>query len=99
APANVQSGMSAAYYQDMYNQYARVAESAYNSLTAIGVSVTYDDGSHAGSTAGTWQGSRYTDMKNELRKAQNDMRRIRAEAARAGHQITPSSWETATVSQ
>ncbi|MBQ6882321.1 MAG: SEL1-like repeat protein [Alistipes sp.] len=98
-PANVQSGMSAAYYQDMYNQYARVAESAYNSLTAIGVSVTYDDGSHAGSTAGTWQGSRYTDMKNELRKAQNDMRRIRAEAARAGHHITPSSWETATVSQ
>lgn len=98
-PANVQSGMSAAYYQDMYNRYARVAESAYNSLTAAGISVTYNDGAHTGSTAGTWQGSRYTDMKNELRKAQNDMRRIRAEAARAGHHITPSSWETATVSQ
>lgn len=98
APAQIKSGMSESYYRDMYNQYARVAESAYNSLTSTGISATFSDGSKAGSAAGNWQGSNYTQMKGELRKAQNDMARIRAEAARAGYTISQSHWETVTVS-
>lgn len=98
APAQIKSGMSESYYRDMYNQYARVAESAYNSLTSTGISATFSDGSKAGSAAGNWQGSNYTQMKGELRKAQNDMARIRAEAARAGYTISQSNWETVTVS-
>lgn len=98
APAQIKSGMSAAYYQEMYNRYARVVESAYNSLTSTGVSVTHSDGSKSGSAAGNWQGSNYSQMKSELHKAQSDMRRIRSEAARAGHTIGQSHWETVTVS-
>lgn len=98
APAQIESGMSESYYRDMYNQYARVAESAYNSLTSTGISATFSDGSKAGSAAGSWQGSNYTQMKGELRKAQNDMARIRAEASRAGYHISQSHWETVSVS-
>lgn len=98
APAQIKSGMSESYYRDMYNQYARVAESAYNSLTSTGISATFSDGSKAGSAAGSWQGSNYTQMKGELRKAQNDMARIRAEASRAGYHISQSHWETVSVS-
>lgn len=98
APAQIESGMSESYYRDMYNRYARVAESAYNSLTSTGISATFSDGSKAGSAAGNWQGSNYTQMKGELRKAQNDMARIRAEASRAGYHISQSHWETVSVS-
>ena len=96
-PAQIESGMSAAYYQDMYRKYESLAESAYNSLTATGISVEYSDGSHSGSAAGRWKGSNYSQMKSELTKAQSEMRRIRSEAARAGHTITQSRWESATV--
>ncbi len=98
APAQIKSGMSESYYRDMYNRYARVAESAYNSLTSTGISATFSDGSKAGSAAGNWQGSNYTQMNGELRKAQNDMARIRAEASRAGYHISQSHWETVSVS-
>ena len=98
APAQIQSGMSAEYYQNLYRQYERLAESAYRSLTSTGVSVRYDDGSREGSTLGSWEGSNYVGMKVELGKAQREMQRIRSEAAREGHHIMQSSWETATVS-
>lgn len=94
----VESGMSASYYRSMYDRWAGVAESAYRSLTAAGVSVRDREGNRAGSAAGSWQGSRYAGMKSELSKAQSAMRRIRSEAARAGHSIGQSPWETATVS-
>ena len=98
APAQIQSGMSAEYYQNLYRQYERLAESAYRSLTSTGVSVRYDDGSREGSTLGSWEGSNYVGMKVELGKAQREMQRIRSEAAREGHHIMQSHWETATVS-
>lgn len=96
--AKVESGMSASYYRSMYDRYARVAESAYRSLTATGISIRDREGNRAGSAAGSWQGSSYSGMKSELSKAQSAMRRIRSEAARAGHSIVQSPWETATVS-
>ena len=98
APAQIQSGMGAAYYQNLYRKYESLAESAYRSLTSAGVSVKYNDGSREGSTLGSWEGSNYVGMKVELGKAQREMQRIRAEAAREGHHIAQSHWETATVS-
>ncbi len=97
-PVEVKSGMSASYYQDTYARWARVAESAYRSLTAAGISVRDRAGNRAGTAAGSWQGSSYAGMKSELTRAQSAMRSVRAEAARAGHTIAPSPWETATVS-
>lgn len=95
----VQSGMSASYYQETYDRWARVAESAYRSLTATGISVhNRKTDEHAGSSAGTWQGSNYAGMKSELRRAQNAMRDVRNEAQRNGITIRQSTWETATVS-
>ena len=95
----VQSGMSASYYQETYDRWARVAESAYRSLTATGISVhNRKTDEHAGSAAGTWQGSNYAGMKPELRQAQNAMRDVRNEAQRNGITIRQSTWETATVS-
>lgn len=94
----VQSGMSASYYQETYDRWARVAESAYRSLTATGISVhNRKTDEHAGSAAGTWQGSNYAGMKSELRQAQNAMRDVRNEAQRNGITIRQSTWETATV--
>ena len=48
-------------------------------------------------TAGSVSGSQYTIMKKQLREAQRSMRKTREEARRAGHTITQSKWETATV--
>lgn len=100
APNNrVQSGMSASYYQETYNRWERVAESAYRSLTATGISVhNSQTDEYEGSAAGNWNGSDYVRMKSELREAQNAMRNVRAEARRNGITIQPSTWETATVS-
>lgn len=47
----------------------------------------------ASSTAST-----YTSQKRSFNEAQQKMKSIRAEAARQGVIISPSSWETATVS-
>lgn len=98
APAQVESGMSASYYQSMYQQYERLAESTYNTLTATGASITYSDNSKEGSTLGSWSSSDYSQLKRDLRQAQSNMQRIRSEASRAGHHISPSHWETVTVS-
>lgn len=85
-------------YQEMYDMYARQAESAYRSLTCTGISVTSRNGEKTGSSLGTWQGSKFSGMKTELRRAQNEMRRIRQEAQRKGINIRTSTYETATVS-
>ena len=98
APAQIKSGMSEAYYQDLYRKYERLAESAYRSLTNTGVSFKDSEGNREGSTLGSWQGSNYVGMKTELGKAQREMRRIRSEAAREGYNIMQSNWENATVS-
>lgn len=98
APAQIKSGMSEAYYQDLYRKYERLAESAYRSLTSTGVSFKDSEGNREGSTLGSWQGSNYVGMKTELGKAQREMRRIRSEAAREGYNIMQSTWENATVS-
>lgn len=84
------------YYRDCYARYERLAQSAYNSLTALGVDVRYSDGSHEG-YSGSSRSSRWTEMKGELRKAQRLMRDTREEARRKGYSIPQSHWETADV--
>ena len=89
---------SESYYRDMYSLWERSAERTYNSLTTLGASITYRDGSKEGSTLGGWSSSDYTRLKQDLRKAQSEMRAVRSEAARDGYHIAPSHWENATVS-
>lgn len=43
-------------------------------------------------------GGTYTAQKHNLNEAQQEMRRIRTDAAQHGVSISPSQWETATVS-
>ena len=85
------------YFREMYARWERNAKSAYDSLTLLGVDVKYKDGSREGSTLGTWQGSRYVEMKGLLNNAQREMRNVRMEANRYGYKIAQSHWETATV--
>ena len=92
------NNLSESYYREMYSMWERNAESAYNSLTTLGASITYSDGSKEGSTLGSWSSSDYTRLKQDLRKAQSEMRTIRSEASRAGYTIHPSHWESASVS-
>lgn len=92
--------MSESYYRDMYARWTRVAQSAYSSLTAAGVKVrnkrTGKD--KEGSAAGTWSPGHYTGMKQEMRKAQREMRKTRQEALRAGYNIQKSEYEDINVS-
>ena len=96
--AQVQSGMSESYYRNMYDQYARLAESTYNTLTSIGYSISVNDKESEGGTMGGWSSSDYSTLKRDLRNAQSNMSRIRTEAARAGYTISASHWESVSVS-
>lgn len=96
--AQVQSGMSESYYRNMYDQYARLAESTYNTLTTTGYSISVNDKESEGGTMGGWSSSDYSTLKRDLRNAQSNMSRIRSEAARAGYTISASHWESVSVS-
>ncbi len=89
---------SASYYQSQYDRWANRAKSNYNSLTATGYDSKRDDGSHSGSTMSGMNTGNYTLQKKALREAQQEMRKIRQEAAKNGVTIRQSKWETATVS-
>lgn len=85
-------------YATRYARWERLAESHYNSITNLGISVVTDDKA-SGTSGGSGHvlPSNYTAMKKSLREAQNEMRKIRMEAQRAGINIPQSKWETATV--
>lgn len=85
------------YYREMYARWERVVESAYRSLTSLGLDVRYKDGKREGYSDSSWQGSNYSGMLNEFHKAQRELRNTRMEASRHGYRIHVSSWETATV--
>lgn len=95
--SSVKSGDNS-YYQTQYDRLARRAESAYRSLTNLGVSVTNKNGEKKGSALGTWGVTSGTGMKMELRKAQSEMKKLRQEAQRKGITIITSQYETAEVS-
>lgn len=88
---------SSTNYEAQYRQWEKRAESHYNSLTNIGLSVESKKAA-AGSTMGSMNGGNYVSMKKSLREAQKQMKSIRTRAAKDGVIIPQSKWETATVS-
>ncbi|MBR4757195.1 MAG: hypothetical protein IK084_00145, partial [Bacteroidaceae bacterium] len=93
SPSNSNGGN----YQLQYDNWARRAESHYNSLTNLGWSATSKTGRKSGGTGQGMNGGNYVSMKQSLREAQREMQKIRQRAAKAGVIITPAKWETATV--
>lgn len=91
------SSSSSTNYEAQYRQWEKRAESHYNSLTNIGLSVESKKAA-AGSTMGSMNGGNYVSMKKSLREAQKQMKSIRTRAAKDGVIIPQSKWETATVS-
>ena len=84
-------------YVAQYQNWERRAEANYNSLVNLGYSVKDKNGNRSGGTGQKVSPSKYTQMKNTLREAQNEMRKIRIKASKNGITIQPSKWETATV--
>lgn len=92
------STSSSTDYQSQYNNWARIAERHYNSLTNLGMKVkNTKTGARGGSTLQSMGSGNYLSMKKSLREAQQEMRKIRSEARKTGVTIQQSSWETATV--
>lgn len=85
-------------YESQYRRYERLAESHYNSLTALGNQYRNNNGDISGTTGNRSNiGGNITTLKTNLRQAQKDMARIRNEAAREGVHISQSRWETVSV--
>ena len=91
------SNLDNSTYLSLYQKWERRAQSSYNTLTNLGYSVRNNNGERSGSTGQSMNSINYTRMKKTLREAQNEMRKIRLKAARAGVNIAQSNWETATV--
>lgn len=89
---------NAGMYNSIYKRWERNAESCYSALTVTGTRARDKEGNRSGSANGTWGSVTYTGMKQNLRKAQSEMRKTREEARRNGVIIQQSKWETATVS-
>lgn len=85
-------------YQSIYARWERNAKSNYDSLTRAGVRAKQNGKDVGGSSGGSWRPQNYTGLKQNLRNAQNEMRKIRQEARRYGHNIPQSNYETVTVS-
>lgn len=90
--------MSYETYKSIYDRWERNAKSCYESLTMLGSKEKKDGKDVRGSANGTWGAGSYTGMKQNLRKAQKEMRNTRAEARRDGYNIPQSNYETVTVS-
>ncbi len=87
------------FYTDTYARWERNAKSCYDSLTLLGARGKDKHGNDTGGTAaGSWSGGKFSAMKSELRKAQQEMRKTRAEARKAGYTIPQSNYETINVS-
>lgn len=92
------STSSSGDYLSDYQSAEHRAKMAYESLTVLGGSVIYSDGSVHGSTGSRGNpGGSTVQLKMLLRNAQKDMYNIRMDALRAGVTIPQSSFETATV--
>lgn len=85
-------------YQSLYKRWENNAKSNYDSLTRAGVRAKQNGKDVGGSAGGSWRPQNYTGLKQNLRNAQSEMRKIRQEARRYGHNIPQSNYETITVS-
>lgn len=84
-------------YQAQYRNWERRAKMNYNSLTNLGLRGT-KNGKDVGGTTGQGAGSAtYAQQKRTLREAQQEMKRIRQKAAKAGVKISKSEYEDVVV--
>lgn len=84
---------------EQYRRWEKIVESNYNTLSIGGYSSTNDSGTPSGKAGEMWSsGGSYTTIKQNMRKAQEEMRKCRKEAAAIGINITPSKWENADIS-
>jgi len=98
SPSGNGNDLGLSTYQSMYQRWERNAKSNYESLTRAGVRVKKNGNDVSGSSGGSWRPQNYTGLKQNLRRAQSEMRKIRQEARRYGHNIPQSNYETVTVS-
>lgn len=92
------SGTDYASYKSMYDRWDRRAKELYEDLTSRGSRTSRGGKASSGSAGGYWKGSAFSSLKQNLRDAQKNMRRIRGEARQAGHNIPQSTYETVQVS-
>jgi len=101
--SSINSGSSSgkhsySWWKDMYDRWDRNAKSCYESLTNLGYRVSKNGKDTGGGAAGTWNSGSFMGMKRNLRNAQKEMRNIRAQARKDGHNIPQSNYETIDVS-
>lgn len=86
---------SKVYYQSQYTRWENTARSAYQSATNLGIRVK----SNNKEVGGTYGGKLmyWNTYKSNLTKAQREMRNIRLEAQRNGHNIPQSHYETVVL--
>lgn len=82
---------------DQYQRWERSAQGSYNALTNTGYKVKKDGKYVSGSTVQSWGISNYSKMKQLLREAQREMRKIRAKAAKKGINIPKSEYEDVQI--
>lgn len=80
-----------------YNNWAKRAESNYNSLTNTGVRIKDGNRDVVGSNGQSASPSDYTLMKKYLREAQREMKEIRKKAKKKGINIKKSDYEDIQV--
>lgn len=95
--SEVKSGADASYYQSMYDRWEREAKSNYEALTRGGTRTQKNGKDDSGTTDGYWK-HHTAGLKRLLRSAQNEMRKIRLEASRAGVRLNQSNYESVHVS-
>ncbi len=89
--------LSPAQYQENYNRWESSVQSYFNNLTPERVRYQDSNGNIKGKTVDQMSTVGYMGNKAGLRRAQDEMRKIRMEAARYGVTIQQSKWETATA--
>lgn len=85
-------------YQAAYQRWESRVQDWFNNLTSGGYKVQDKQGNIKGKTDGDMKGWAYVGNQAGLRRAQNEMRKIRLEAEKYGVHIPQSKWETATSS-
>ena len=86
---------SKAYYQSQYTRWENTARSAYQSATNLGIRVKSNNKEAGGTYGGKLM--YWNTYKSNLTKAQREMRNIRLEAQRNGHNIPQSHYETVVL--
>lgn len=84
-------------YETQYHRWEKVVEGYFNNLTTGGYKVQDNNGNISGKADNEMKGWAYVGNKSGLKRAQNEMRKIRLEAVKYGVQILQSKWETATA--